>query len=191
MKLQLAILSILAAVSVAVAQTPALPELPPPTVAINTNTIVKIIAVWDKADSPAGTFAKIADLMKFNGVYCWQPNKGGSSGGMAALASLVTVQWDACQFDFGPAYVVGMDNQDGFFQAIEAGMATKFLGAKIQERMQEAFGSVPVLDLVPRYLDVSGFSAFIGAGATLGGANQWQPVGAIVSAGGGGIKWGK
>lgn len=165
--------------------------LPTPQVTVNTQTVAQIVAVWDKQDVPAGVFAKLAGLLKFNGVYNIRPDKGNSSGGMAALASLATIQWDAMQFDIGPAYVVGMDNQDGIFQAIEAGVATKFIGGKIQERLAAAFDGVPVLDLLPKFIDVSGFTMFAGVGATLGGVREWEPTGFIASIGGGGIKFGK
>jgi len=113
------------------------------------------------------------------------------SGGMAALASLVTITVDACQFDIGPAYVCGLARDNEFVQGIEAGVATKFLGDKIQERLDAAFKDVPVLDLFPRYVDVRGFTAFIGAGSTLAGPDEWGLTGFIFSMGGGGIKFGK
>jgi len=165
--------------------------LPAPSVNINTQTVLQIVAVWDKDEVPAGTFAKLSNLIKFSGVWSVRPDKGTSNGGLACLASVATVTWDACQFDLGPAYVCGLGRDDEFYQAIEAAVATKFIGGKIQERLAEAFRDVPVLDLMPRYVDVSGFFCFIGASATLGGPYEWGMSGFIISLGGGGIKFGK
>lgn len=193
MKQLLAILMMLAIATAAIAAEgePLSVQMPVPTVTVNTQTVSQIVAVWDKDEVPAGTFAKLSNLLKFHGIFCVRPDKGMASGGLAALASLATITVDAMQFDIGPAYVCGLAKNDEFFQGIEAAVATKFVGGKIQERLTEAFKDVPVLDLLPRYIDVSGFTAFVGAGSTLGGPGEWELTGFMFSIGGGGIKFGK
>lgn len=165
-------------------------ELPAPAVAINTNTIATIVAVWDKADVPAGIFAQVKDLIKFSGVAVITGD-GLSSGGLAALASVATVTWDACQFDIGPTFVCGIDDQDQLYTGVGAGIATSFIGAKVQEKLSTAFADVPVLDLLPRYIDVSKFKLLLGFGVILGGQNDWEPVKPTGFIGGGGIEFGK
>lgn len=164
--------------------------LPAPTVTVNTNTINTIVAVWDKSDVPAGIFNQVKDLIKFSGVAVITGD-GLSSGGMAALASVIVVNWDACKFDIGPTFVCGLDNKDQFYSGVGLGIATAFVGAKLQEKLDIAFADVPVLDLLPRYVDFSGFKFLVGGGAILGGQNDWEPVKPMGFVGGGGIKFGK
>ena len=195
------LVALLLSASLAFAQTPAAqpstlnpqpsssavppPAFPQPQLGLNSNTVADIVGLFrDYKDihGPLDFFGKVSEDVHFAGVYSFSPHGGLSSGGIATQWAPVWVKFLDCEFDFGPAVIVGSD-KEGVFSAAEAAVSTKFIGSRVDALWQNS-----PLKILP--VKWSGLKVFAGAGVKLSGATDQFTKTPVVSVGVGGIAWG-